>query len=397
MRPELVVDLTSVSVTGSGGVGRVATGMVEGLAAIGAHPRCLVSQGTRAAWAAALPDTDFAEVVVRMTAGSRWQTALRSLLPASLKTSRIVGAVRRVRSRAVRAAAGENVVWYPFHRSVATASTSVVTVHDLRVFEPDFSSPMDQRIIEQNIRHAKALVCSWPHPYESLITRFPDARDKTFQIPLPVLNTGTPRPERRAPTDELTLFYPAYVTEHKDHATLIHALALLPNARLICTGVETEYVRSMRALADELRVADRVEWRGYVDQAQLDAAYDEADVLVMPSLWEAASGPVLEAVVRHLPFVASDIPPLQAQIRHLGLPLEDWTFVARDPSSLAEAVERTVASYDERVHALAGPGAAVAGRTWETTAAEYASVFAWAAGTGTRPGKLQTVTEREQP
>lgn len=385
---DLVIDLTSVSPT-AGGVARVAIGVTEGLEEIEAGVRCLVAPGMRQEWVEALPDARIDEVAVRMSAGSGWQTRLRSLLPKSLKTSRLVGAVRRIRSGAVRAAAGEAVVWYPFHRSAATAASSVVTVHDLRVFEADFASEMDQKIITENVRHAKALVCSWPHPYESLIARFPEARGKVFQIPLPVLNSGEASSDRTAPTGTITLLYPAFVTEHKDHATLIRALALMPEARLICTGIETDYANRMRALADSLGVASRVDWRGFVSESELEDAYREADMLVMPSLWEAASGPVLEAVVRRVPFVASDIPPLEAQVRKLGLATADWTFRARDEVALADAVRATVASYGSRVEALAGPAAIVGQQTWRTTASDYHRVFAWVEGSASLPSDLQ--------
>ncbi|GAB3611829.1 glycosyltransferase family 4 protein [Humibacter ginsengisoli] len=387
--PEFIVDLTSVSPTTGGGIGRVATGVVDGLARSGADLRCLVGSGTLLEWVAALPETKIDEVAVRMSAGSAWQVRLRSILPPSLKTSRLVGAVRRIRSAAVRSEAGNNVVWYPFHRSLATATNSVVTVHDLRVFEPQLASVMDQRIIAQNVQSAKAIVCSWPHPYESLLERFPEAREKAFQIPLPVLNAGPPRERRKTPTGDVTLLYPAYITEHKNHETLIRALPLLPGARLILTGVENEHGRFVRMLAEQLGVASRIEWRGYVDEDHLDKAYDEADILVMPSLWEAASGPVLEAVIRRIPFVSSDIAPLTAQVRHLGLPVRDWTFRARDERALADAVTATMASYEERVMALEGPANIVGQRTWDSTASDYHRVFAWVAGVGEQPTDLQ--------
>lgn len=381
--------MTSISPAAGGGIGRFATGIVAALGRVGTDPRCLVATGAADEWLAAIPSAKVDEVAVRLSSGSKWQKQLRSILPHVLKTSRLVGAVRRIRSGGVRAEAGDDVVWYPFHRSLATANTSVVTVHDLRVFEPGLSSIMDQRIIEENVERASAIVCSWPHPYKSVLERFPEVQDKLFEIPIPVLNTGDPRNGRVAPPGQATLLYPAYVTEHKNHETLVRALALLPSARLILTGLETEYGRTLRALAQRLGVANRIDWRGYVGEDELSVAYREADILVMPSLWEAASGPVLEAVIRRIPFVSSDIAPLAAQVGQLGLPIEDWTFPARDPRALAEAVNATLASYDQRVAALAEPAKAIAKRTWESTAADYRRVFAWVAGTAVRPVDLQ--------
>lgn len=67
-----------------------------------------------------------------------------------------------------------------------------------------------------------------------------------------------------------------------------------------------------------------VEHRGFVSEDELDALYRSAAVVVLPSLFEGFGLPLLEALGRRAPVVASDIPAL----REVGGP--DVTYV-RDP------------------------------------------------------------------
>lgn len=384
------VDLTSVG-PDSGGVARVATGIVRELGTHGLAVQCLTSPGTTDTWRERLDagaSVEVTELRVALRADSRWQSLLRRALPTSLKGHRLVGAVRRKRSRAVRLATTDDTVWYPFHRALATARSSVITVHDLRVFEPELASPMDQRIIRDNVAHAMAVICSWPHPYAHLLTLFPEAADKTFLVPLPVLNAGAPSDRAISADERVRLFYPGFITPHKNHEILIRALPELPSAEVTFVGGETAgHAAHLRRLAEDLGVAERIVWRGYVSSHELDLEFDRAHILVMPTRWEAASGPVFEAVVRHLPFVASDIAPIRAQLEYLGLaaPLFD----PDEPSGLVDAIRACVASYADQRAALLEPAERLRDRTWADTAGDYARILGWAASGIEYPSDLK--------
>jgi glycosyltransferase involved in cell wall biosynthesis len=385
----VVLDLTSVRPT-SGGVGSVATGVANGLSASGIEHECLVEPAAEAEWSRALDESSastIAVAAVQLRAGSRWQEGLRSILPASWKTSAPVAFVRLLRSRSTRSSIGQRTVWQPFHRAPLATDNGIVTVHDLRVFEPGMQSRMDQDIIRKNVARAKAVVCSWPHPYGHLLEMFPDAANKAFMVSLPVLLPGHPPSRRRQLSTPVRLLYPAAVTPHKNHETLIRAMTLLPDAVLVCTGgAVAQHAAKLRELADSLGVADRIQWRGYVCVEELEAEYRGADVLVMPTRWEAASGPILEAVARELPFVASDIAPLRSQMAHMGITMP--TFPWNIPEALADAVRLLTADYPRYVEETRVPGVTVRARTWQDCALDYARVFAWVDGTGPRPDDL---------
>jgi len=389
--PKVVIDLTSVIPGRGGGVERVAVGVIDGLAQLGVETRGLIAQNSASAWSEAFPSRGgiaLEEVRISLRAGSRWQSALRVVLPSTVKRSRLVGWVRGRRSQAVRAASMASTVWYPFHRAVASAESSVVTVHDLRVFQTDMASQMDQQIISANIRSAKAIVCSWAHPYNEILELFPEAGDKLFRIPLPVLNAGPPTVRRFSPGSRLKLLYPAFVTPHKNQELIVRALKLLPDVEVTFTGADNEtYGVEMKALAKELGVDERIQWAGYVSVPELERAYQQADLLVMPSRWEAASGPIFEAVSRGLPFLAADIPPVRSQVLDLGI--DEALFGVDDHEELARLIRAVAENYDSRVKALADPGEKIRTRTWQETAADYARVFAWAADGLDKPTDLQ--------
>jgi glycosyltransferase involved in cell wall biosynthesis len=67
----------------------------------------------------------------------------------------------------------------------------------------------------------------------------------------------------------------------------------------------------MRAYAEELGIADRIHWTGYVDEADKASLYRMAKVFVFPSLYEGFGLPVLEAMASGTPVVANEIAPLE--------------------------------------------------------------------------------------
>jgi glycosyltransferase involved in cell wall biosynthesis len=95
------------------------------------------------------------------------------------------------------------------------------------------------------------------------------------------------------------LFYPAQFWSHKNHATLLAAIALLRDEgsahKLVLCGSN----RGARKRIDELiahhGLADMVSIIGFVDSAELGALYRAATALVMPSYFGPANLPPLEA------------------------------------------------------------------------------------------------------
>lgn len=139
----------------------------------------------------------------------------------------------------------------------------------------------------------------------------------------------------------------------KGHQDLLRAVALLrarghDGLRVAIVGVGPEE-RRLRAVADDLGLADAVDFRGGIPHEQVPGAFAEADCLVLASIptpyWEEQFGMVLaEAMAAHLPVVAAAsgaIPEVIAGYGSLFGP-GDWRgladVLADGPLSLAPGV-----------------------------------------------------------
>jgi glycosyltransferase involved in cell wall biosynthesis len=104
--------------------------------------------------------------------------------------------------------------------------------------------------------------------------------------------------------------------KEKDHATLLRALAKVPNAQLVLVG-DGPCLVDMEALAKILGVADRVHFLG--SRQDVHELLKMADIYVHSSLWEGFGIAALEAMASGLPVVASRVPGLTNVIGEAGL------------------------------------------------------------------------------
>jgi glycosyltransferase involved in cell wall biosynthesis/thymidylate kinase len=80
----------------------------------------------------------------------------------------------------------------------------------------------------------------------------------------------------------------------------------LANTTLTIVGAGPEEVR-LKPQAAELGLSERIDWRGAVPRAELDAIYRAHDILVAPSLYESGGLAVLEAMERGLPVIVLNV------------------------------------------------------------------------------------------
>lgn len=97
---------------------------------------------------------------------------------------------------------------------------------------------------------------------------------------------------------------------HKDHTTLLHAVALirgeLPQLRLRLAGAGS-MAKELQELADKLRISDIVEFLGM--RRDVPELLGQADLFVFVTTTQEGLGSVLlEAMAAGLPIVASDVP-----------------------------------------------------------------------------------------
>lgn len=111
------------------------------------------------------------------------------------------------------------------------------------------------------------------------------------------------------PRSELGLRGPVWLTvghmiERKGMHFVIEALARASDATLLIAGDGPEE-RKLRALADRLRVSDRIHFLGAIAHADLRAIYNSADALFLASSREGMPNVVLESLACGTPVVAA--------------------------------------------------------------------------------------------
>ncbi len=130
------------------------------------------------------------------------------------------------------------------------------------------------------------------------------------------------------------------IDARKGIETAIRALAALPaDAQLDIIGDgDDRELATLRALAGEQGVAERVTFAGQRDRAGLLHAYGHADVVVFPVVWEEPWGLVpLEAMARGRPVIATG---RGGSAEYLRDGENCLLFEPGDPGALAAAVER---------------------------------------------------------
>ncbi|WP_114522008.1 glycosyltransferase [Altererythrobacter sp. ZODW24] len=105
--------------------------------------------------------------------------------------------------------------------------------------------------------------------------------------------------------DDALLATTGALIPRKGQEFVIGALAQLPDARLLLVG-KGEDDAKLRALADELGVADRVHFLGSVDHDLLPIILSASDAMVLPSSSEGLANAWVEALACGTPLVITD-------------------------------------------------------------------------------------------
>jgi glycosyltransferase involved in cell wall biosynthesis len=111
-----------------------------------------------------------------------------------------------------------------------------------------------------------------------------------------------------APRTENRILFVGRVTGEKQIDVLVRALGRLPqhlDAKLTIVG-GGDQKRNLELLAEQLGLADRVTFSGYVTEEELRDSYTRATVFAMPSIAELQSIATMEAMASGLPVVAAD-------------------------------------------------------------------------------------------
>jgi alpha-1,3-rhamnosyl/mannosyltransferase len=110
------------------------------------------------------------------------------------------------------------------------------------------------------------------------------------------------------------ILYTGIFKPRKNHAALLHAFRHFADsegsAQLVIAGPVNESTNDLQCLANDLGIAHRVLFTGFINEADLPALYSGARVYACPSLYEGFGFTVLEAMACGVPVVCSPMTSL---------------------------------------------------------------------------------------
>jgi glycosyltransferase involved in cell wall biosynthesis len=176
------------------------------------------------------------------------------------------------------------------------------------------------------------------------------------------------------------IFYPAYAWPHKNHSALFRALSRLRDEEgltvsLVCTGGESAYATELVSQRHALGLDEQVRWLGFISTADLRSLFELCDGVVVPTLFEAASGPVWEAFVAGAPVACSNVTSLPAQAGDAAI-----LFDPHDVTALTAAVRRLWLDDSLRRELVRKGRERVRDFTWERTAKHFRAHYRRIAG-----------------
>ncbi len=173
------------------------------------------------------------------------------------------------------------------------------------------------------------------------------------------------------------LLYPAQHWRHKNHMTLLRALQKIEISRglqipLVLTGTACTAKAAPVLNFVKQHSMSYVHYLGKVPALDLVALYQKAAYLVMPSLYESNSLPILEAAAAGTAIIASNIPPNQELGRIFQLNL----FEPQDSGALATLIlELWHGKPEVALAQVRHNRVAITAFSWQKSAQEYLQVF----------------------
>lgn len=253
------------------------------------------------------------------------QPAARSARGSRLgRVAALAGDLTRAGRDGARLAQDVDVVHYPLTLPVPMIRTrpTVMTLHDLQHHGlPEYFSRAERawRAISYDLsaRRVTAVVTDSEFSRRDIAERLGVPDDRLRAIPLavdherfhpgPVARDAEVLARLALPSEGRLVFFPASLWPHKNHATLLEALAHLdrPDVHLVLTGAAFGRTDELLASAAAHGLAGRVHHLGSVPAEAMPALYRRVDALVFPSRYEGFGFPPLEAMACGCPVAST--------------------------------------------------------------------------------------------
>ncbi len=263
---------------------------------------------------------------------------------------------------------------------------SVVTIHDLIHLKlPQYFSSAQRAyarfMVAQAVRNAGAIIASSRNTKGDLIELFGIAEERVTVVHLGISESFRPieaaQIEQFRQKHELAapyLLYVGNVKPHKNVATLLRAFSRIrpryPDLRLAFVGGRCLQDQDLASLARRLGITDFIRDLGRIDEQEVLGAYNAAEMLILPSLYEGFGFTVLEAMACGTPTVVSDGGSLPEVAGDASLACDPG-----DPDSFVGAIETLLTDTVRRAQLISLGRERIKRFTWQETARQTLKVY----------------------
>ena len=227
----------------------------------------------------------------------------------------------------------------------------LITMHDLQEYHyPEFFSVKEKLFRKINnkiaILDSDRIIVSFNHVKNDILKYFKVSEEKVSVCPPPFADNWFAETKE---TDWSTLskkynikkdciLYPAATWRHKNHLGLLEAMKNLvlekDDIHLVCTGKKTEFYKEIQSKILDYDLSKNVHFLGIVPEENLIGLYKNARLVVIPTLYEAGSGPLYEAMRYGIPVICSNVTSLPETIGN-----EDFIFNPNDSDEILKKIK----------------------------------------------------------
>lgn len=282
-----------------------------------------------------------------------------------------------------------DVIHFPFQSFVLCAIPTVYNPHDLQHRHyPQYFAPghlaWREVIYAAGCHLSQKIAVASQWIKDDIVTQYGVSEKKIQVIPW-----APPTQVYTSPTEAMTkevqtiykleqpfAFYPAMTWEHKNHIGLLQALAHLRDVykikiNLVCSGKHyAKFWPRIESGLKELRLENQVRFLGLIPYQHLRAIYRLAQFVIVPTFFEAASGPVFEAWQEDTPVACSEVTSLPEQAAGAALLFDPFSIQA-----IADALVQMITNENLRDELVEKGRQRLQDFSWERTAKAYRAVY----------------------
>lgn len=244
---------------------------------------------------------------------------------------------------------------YQYLPDIRNASL-ICTMHDVQELHfPEFFSAEIRAARAVNylkyLKQSDAVIVSFEHIKNDLIQYFSIDNSKVSVVLLEFDNLWFDKyinEHHKQKDKEKYLLYPANTWIHKNHARLIEAIGQIRDkygikVKLYCTGHLNDYSKTLISQIADLKLQNQIVFAGVLSEQQLFDKYTNAHGVVIPTLYEAGSFPLVESIFMNVPVICSNVTSLPDMIGD-----KKYVFDPYDVNSIAEKIMELYTNDDFR-------------------------------------------------